>query len=133
MCNFHQLLSIQVTRLYLFIIFPLFSGCIARYMNCVIFDMIHSTLNPAILCFTVLHYYSNIELSDHLIVIRSLHKALVQYVNCWCPAPMQVQVILKVGLCGQCINKLRRVIFVSSLVFSLRFLPEEIRYLYNYI
>ena len=95
-------------------------------MNCVIFDMIHSTLNPAILCFTVLYYYGSIKLSDQLIVIRSLHKALVQYVNCWFPAPMQVQGVLKVGLCALCINKLRRVIFVSSLVFSLCFCPEEI-------
>ena len=65
-------------------------------MNCVIFDMIHSTLNQAILCFTVLHYYDNIELSDHLIVIRSLHEALVQFVNCWFPAPTQVQGVTSV-------------------------------------
>ena len=92
-------------------------------MNCVIFDMIHSAMNPGILCFTVLHYYGRIELSDHLIVIRNLHKALVQYVNCWFHAPMQVQGlagVLKVmcfnaliGLlvCVLCINKLLRVIF----------------------
>lgn len=69
----------------------MFSGCIAQYMNCVIFDMIHSALNPAILCFSVLHYYGSIELPDHLTVIRSLHKALLQYVNCWFPGPMQLQ------------------------------------------
>lgn len=79
--------------------FPLLSGCIARYMNCVIFDVIHSTLNPVILCFTVLHYYGSMELPDHLIVIRSLHQALKQYVSCWCPAPVQeegVNVVIKV-------------------------------------
>ena len=60
-------------------------------MNCVIFDMIHSTLNPVILCFTVLHFYGSIELSDHLTVIRSLHQSLLQYVKCWLPVPMRVE------------------------------------------
>ena len=69
----------------------MFSGCIARYMNCVIFDMIHSTLNPAILCFTVFHCYGSIELPDHLTVIRSLHRALLQYVSCWFPGSVQLE------------------------------------------
>ena len=68
-----------------------FSGCIARYMNCVVFDMIHSSANPTILCLAVHHYYGNTMVPEHLNSIRSVHATLLQYVDYWLPGEIQMQ------------------------------------------
>ena len=67
------------------------SGCIAKYMNCVISDMIHSAMNPTILCFVVCHYVSNTEVSQHMARVRSAHKALLHYLSDWMPSFTQLQ------------------------------------------
>ena len=60
-------------------------------MNCLVFEMIHISANPAILCFAVCHYYTEMVVADHLNAIRSLHVALLQYVNNWLPSAVQIQ------------------------------------------
>ena len=67
----------------------LFSDCISRYMNCVIFHMIHGAVKPSILCSAVSHYYASIEVPQHLTAIQNLHKALLQYVSYWLPGSQQ--------------------------------------------
>ena len=67
------------------------SGCIAKYMNCVISDMIHSAMNPTILCFVVCHYVSDTEVSQHMATVRSAHKALLHYLSYWMPSFTQLQ------------------------------------------
>lgn len=67
------------------------SGCLARYMNCVAFDVIHSSVNPTILCFAVFHYYGNSAVPHLWTAIRSVHKALLQYVNHWLPGTSDMQ------------------------------------------
>lgn len=53
--------------------------------------MIHSALNPTILCFAVFHYYGSIEVPEHMTATKSLHRALLQYVSYWLPGPIQLQ------------------------------------------
>jgi len=65
------------------------SGCIARYMNRVVFEVIHSSKNPTILCCVVSHYYGNTVVPEHLKALRSMHEALLQYVSYWLPGSMQ--------------------------------------------
>ena len=60
-------------------------------MNCLVFEMIHISANPEILCFAVCHYYTEMVVADHLNVIRSLHVALLQYVSNWLPSAVQIQ------------------------------------------
>ena len=58
-------------------------------MNCVIFNMIHCSMNSTFLSFVVCHYYGNTVIPGHLMAVRSLHKAVPQYVRCWLPGANQ--------------------------------------------
>ena len=79
-------------------------------MNCLIFEMIHISANPAILCFAVSHYYTDMVVADHLNAIRSLHVALLQYVSNWLPGAVQMQD--NIGFAQENLQKLQR--FLNS-------------------
>lgn len=79
-------------------------------MNCLIFEMIHISANPAILCFAVCHYYTDMVVADHLNAIRSLHVALLQYVSNWLPGAVQMQ--HSIGCAQENLQKLQR--FLNS-------------------
>ncbi|XP_022797243.1 uncharacterized protein LOC111335571 [Stylophora pistillata] len=66
-------------------------GCIAKYMNCVISDMIHSAMNSTILCFVVCHYIGGTEVPQHVAIVRSVHKALLHYLSYWVPSSDKLQ------------------------------------------
>ena len=75
-------------------------------MNCLVFEMIHISANPAILCFTVCHYYTDMVVADHLNAIRSLHVALLQYISNWLPSAVQIQD--SIGYAQENLQKLQR-------------------------
>lgn len=79
-------------------------------MNCLIFEMIHISANPAILCFAVCHYYTDMVVADHLNAIKSLHVALLQYVSNWLPGAVQMQ--NSIGCAQENLQKLQR--FLNS-------------------
>ena len=79
-------------------------------MNCLIFEMIHISANPAILCFAVCHYYTDMVVADHFNAIRSLHVALLQYVSNWLPGAVQMQD--SIGCAQENLQKLQR--FLNS-------------------
>lgn len=51
--------------------------------------MIHCSMNPFILSFVVCHYYGNTVIPEHLMTMRTLHKAVPEYVRCWLPGANQ--------------------------------------------
>lgn len=75
-------------------------------MNCLVFEMIHVSANPAILCFAVCHYYTDMVVADHLNAIRSLHVALLKYVSNWLPGAVQMQD--SIGCAQENLQKLQR-------------------------
>lgn len=75
-------------------------------MNCLVFEMIHVSANPAILCFAVCHYYTEMIVADHLNAIRSLHVALLQYVSNWLPGAVQMHD--SIGCAQENLQKLQR-------------------------
>ena len=79
-------------------------------MNCLVFEMIHISANPAILCFAVCHYYTDMVVADHLNAIKSLHVALLQYVSNWLPGAVQMQ--NSIGCAQENLQKLQR--FLNS-------------------
>ena len=52
-------------------------------MNLVVCDMLHSVVNPTILCFAVSHYYEKIVVPVAWAGIRSTHRALLNHVKYW--------------------------------------------------
>ncbi|XP_068755165.1 nucleolar pre-ribosomal-associated protein 1-like isoform X2 [Montipora capricornis] len=61
-------------------------GCIARYLNGVIFDLIHCSVYPTLVSFVVCRCYSNIVIPDHLAAtVSSVHEAVLCYAGQWLP------------------------------------------------
>jgi len=83
-------------------------------MNCLVFEMIHISANPAIVCFTVCHYYTDMVVADHLNAIRSLHAALLQYVSNWLPGAIQMQG--SIGCAQENLQKLQRFLNNTAVV-----------------
>ena len=75
-------------------------------MNCLVFEMIHISANPAVLCFAVCHYYTDMVVADYLNAIRSLHLAVLQYVSNWLPGAVQMQDVI--GYAQKNLQKLQR-------------------------
>ena len=69
-------------------VFSLFlSGCIAEYINLVLFDILHGLAYPTVLCLTIEHFCGNISIPEDCPTLSSTHQALLAHALWWSDLP----------------------------------------------